>query len=222
MKRLAPYITWRNALIALVLVLLGLAALYMWRTMGANLSAATIRATLTQLGVLGPLALILALAAVLVVPLIPASVFQIGAGLAFGPWLGLVCVIIADIIGASIGFMMGRNGRSVLETRLSPENHAKVVSLTRRMSWSNVVLLRLIPGPAYPVVSLAAGHSHLSYWRYITASLAGVLPFLILLVLAGDLVESNPLISVGLIVLIIAGVALAGRIMGRSAEPAQE
>lgn len=219
MKRLRPFLAWRNALIAAGLLLLAIGALYIWRTMGAALSAATIRATLSQLGVLGPLALILALAGVLVLPVVPASILQVGAGLAFGPWFGLLYATLADILGASIGFWLGHNGRSLLEARLSQENHARLVSLTRRMSWTTVVLLRVLPGPAYPLVSLAAGHSHLGYWRYISASLTGVLPFLVLLVLAGDLVESSPLISVGIIVLIVASLAIAGRVIGRSAQP---
>ncbi len=214
MKRILPFVTWRNALIVVVVLLLGLAGLYVWRTMGASISAATIRTFLAQLGVLGPVALILALAGVLVVPVLPASILQIGAGLAFGPWLGLLYATVADILGASIGFWLGHHGRSFLEDRLSAENHAKLISLTRRMNWTTVVLLRLLPGPAYPLVSLAAGHSHLGYWRFISASLTGVFPFLVLLVLAGDLVESSPLISIGIVVLIVASLAVAGRIMG--------
>ncbi|MGE5138573.1 MAG: TVP38/TMEM64 family protein, partial [Rudaea sp.] len=138
------------------------------------MSAAAIRTVLASFGLLAPLALIASLAAVLVVPVLPASLLQIGAGLAFGPWLGLLCATLADVLGASIGYWLGHHGRSFLENRLSKDIHARLVALTRRMSWSTVVLLRLIPGPAYPLVSLAAGHARLGYLRFITASLTGV------------------------------------------------
>ncbi|MGB8644464.1 MAG: VTT domain-containing protein [Anaerolineae bacterium] len=219
---LRPYLKWPYVLAGIVLLILAAAALYAWRMLGVSIDPAAIRGLLAQLGLAGPLALIAALAAVLVVPILPASVLQIGAGLAFGPWLGLLYATLADILGASIGFWLGRNGRSFLEQRLSPANHNRLAALTRRMSWTTVVLLRLIPGPAYPLVSLAAGHSHLPYWRYLTASLTGVLPALALLVLAGDLVSSSPLLAFAIVILVVASLAIAGRVLGVGSEQTNE
>ena len=129
---------------------------------------------------------------------------------------------LADVLGASIGYWLGYHGRSFLEDRLSAPVHARLVALTRRMSWSTVVLLRLIPGPTYPLVSLAAGHARLGYLRFITASLAGVLPALILLVLAGDLVESSPWLALVIVALVVGSLALAGRLLGRAAPEESE
>jgi uncharacterized membrane protein YdjX (TVP38/TMEM64 family) len=209
-----PHVTPRRAVVGLTLLALAGAVLALFRYTGANVNAAMIRAALQGLGLWGPLALIVALAAVLVVPLIPASLFQIGAGLAFGPWLGLLYATIADILGASAGFWLARRwGKSALERHLSPAAHDKLSALTQRMNWHSVVLLRLIPGPAYPLVSLAAGHSKLSYLRFISASLTGVLPALALLVFAGDLVASSPLLAFALVVLLVGSLALAGRLL---------
>ncbi len=217
-------VTLRRAVIGVVLSGLALAFLAWIRFTGASLNAAMIRTALQQLGIAGPLALIAGLAAVLVLPLIPASLLQIGAGLAFGPWLGLLYATLADVLGASVGFWLARRwGKSILERFLSPAAHDKLVSLTRRMSWYMVVLLRLIPGPAYPLVSFAAGYSRLSYPRFISASLAGVFPALVLLVLAGDLVESSPLLALAIVVLLVASLALAGRLLGgRTSDEKQE
>ena len=208
------YLSPRRVLFGAALILVAAVALLVLRATGSALTPAVIRAFLASLGIAGPLALIAGLGGVLVVPIIPASVLQIGAGLAYGPWLGLLYATVADILGASIGFWLGRGGRSWLERRLAPDNHARLVALTRRMNWHTVVLLRLIPGPAYPLVSLAAGHSRLSYLAYISASLTGVFPALVLLVLAGDLVESSPLLAVVLVILVVGSLALAGRLIG--------
>ncbi len=213
-------ITPRLVVLGAALLVAGLAVLALLRFTGTALSAAMIRAALTELGLWGPLALIVSLAGVLVVPLIPASILQIGAGLAFGPWLGMLYATLADILGASVGFWLARRwGKSLLERYLSPAAHQKLVSLTRRMSWHLVVLLRLIPGPAYPLVSFAAGYSRLSYVSFISASLTGVLPALAVLVLAGDLVEHSPLFALAIVVLLVASLALAGRFLsGQTAE----
>ncbi len=209
------HLTPRRVALLGVVLLFVLAALAVWRFAGATLSAGMIRAELERLGFWGPLVLIAGLASVLVVPLIPASILQIGAGLAFGPWLGLLYATVADIAGASAGFWLARRwGKSILERHLSPSAHDRLVALTQRMNWHSVVLLRLIPGPAYPLVSFAAGYSRLGYLRYLSASLAGVLPALVLLVLAGDLVESSPLLALAIVIAVVGSLALAGRLLG--------
>lgn len=212
--RILALITPRRVLLALLLLILAAAGLWLLRTTGAAFSPAAIREALVPLGGWGPVALIVLLACVLVVPVIPATVLQIGAGLAFGPPLGLLYVLLADVLGASAGFWLARRwGHSVLDKRLSPATQATLERLTKRMTWRGVLLLRLLPGPAYPLVSLAAGYSPLTFVPYTLASFAGVLPSLALLVLAGDLVTTSPLLAFGLVVLLVAGLALAGRLL---------
>ncbi len=213
-RELRRQFTWRRVGLVVALLLLILAGLAVLRFTGATITTAMIRSGLEQLGIWGPLVLIVGLASILVVPIIPASILQIGAGLAFGPWLGLLYATLADVLGASAGFWLARRwGKSVLERHLSPSVHARLIALTHRMNWPMVVLLRLLPGPAYPLVSFAAGYSKLSYLRYISASLTGIFPALVLLVLAGDLVESSPLLAFALVVLLIGSLALAGRLL---------
>jgi uncharacterized membrane protein YdjX (TVP38/TMEM64 family) len=202
----------RRIVLLVALVLLAGAALLALRTSGAALTPEGVRAALADLGPLGPLALMLALAAALVVPVIPATLFQVGAGLAFGPPLGLLYVVLADVLGASVGFWLARRwGRSLLDRRLDPQARAQLNRLAGHMSWRSVMLLRLLPGPAYPLVSFAAGYSPISFRIYTIASLAGVLPALALLVLAGDLVTRSPLLAFALVAVLVGGLALIGR-----------
>jgi uncharacterized membrane protein YdjX (TVP38/TMEM64 family) len=217
--QLTARITLRTIVMGAILVILGgIGVILLWTT-SSTISPVMIRATLADLGVWAPLALILALAGVLVVPLIPASVLQIGAGLAFGPFLGLAYVVVADILGASIGFALARYwGKSLLARVLSPETQINLAGITERISWRGVILLRLLPGPVYPLVSLAAGYASLRYSQYITASLLGVLPGLALLVLAGDLAASSPLLAFAVVVLLIVGLVVLSRLV--SVKPA--
>lgn len=215
-------ITPRTIILGIALALISVSGIVIARVTHTDISPAALRAALLQLGVFAPLALIVLLAAVLVVPAIPASIFQIGAGLAFGAWLGLLCVLIADVIGASVGFALARYwGKSILARYLDARTQTQLTNLTARISWRGVLLLRLLPGPAYPLVSFAAGFSSISYPTYIVASFIGVLPGLVLLVLAGDLVESNPLLAFALVALILLGVVIAGRGLGEKKSDAQ-
>lgn len=219
MTSLLAWLTPRRLLmLGLALALVG-GAFWMLRSAGASLDVASVRQLLTNLGPWGPVALILALMAVLVVPAIPATVLQIGAGLAFGPPLGLLYVLLADVAGASVGFWLARRGRSLIERHVSAANQATLNSLSRRISWRSIMLLRLLPGPAYPLVSFAAGYSPISFLTYTLSSFVGVLPSLALLVFAGDLVSDSPLLAFGLVALLVGGLAFAGRLLKQNPEP---
>jgi uncharacterized membrane protein YdjX (TVP38/TMEM64 family) len=214
-QSLAAYLTPRRLMLLLVVTLLVGALIWLLRSYGSALSPSVIRTWLANLGPWGPAVLILGLGFVLVVPAIPATVLQIGAGLAFGPPLGLVYVLVADFLGATVGFWLARSGRTLLESRISEGNRATLTRLSQRITWRSMLILRLLPGPAYPLVSFAAGYSQIGFLAYTLSSLLGVLPSLALLVLAGDLVTSSPFLAFGLVALLAGGLALAGRLLTR-------
>lgn len=214
--RFQMFLSPRRLMTGVLLLLAAGAAFWLFRTSSALLSPVFIRDTALSLGLFGPLTLIGALAFLLVAPIAPAAVLQIGAGLAFGPVAGFLYALIADLIGASAGFWLARRwGRSLIEPRLSPAMREQVERLAQRVTWRSVLLLRLLPGPAYPLVSFAAGYSRLGFGAYTLASLAGVAPALALLACAGDLVTSSPLLAFGLVALLVGAMAIAGRWLSR-------
>jgi uncharacterized membrane protein YdjX (TVP38/TMEM64 family) len=211
---LRSLLTSRRLLLFAALAAAGMLVVWLARRYGAELTPEALRGEIARLGPLGPLALVLALAAVLVVPLIPATLFHLAAGLAFGPLWGLLLIVLADLLGASAGFLLARRwGRTLLEPRLAPETQARLAGLAGRMNWRTVMVLRLLPGPAYPLVSFAAGYSPIPFGIYTIASLAGVLPSLALLALAGDLVTSSPLLAFALVAALVGGLALGARLL---------
>lgn len=207
------------------IILLGAVALFLLgglavlRLAGAALRPEDIRDTIRSLdstaGVpVAPLVLIAILAAILVLPVLPALIFQVAGGLAFGPAWGLLYVLLADVLGAAIGFGLARRwGLPLLRRWLKPEHIASAERLAARLDWKGIILLRLLPGPAYPLVSFAAGLSPLKLGRYLLASFAGVLPSLALLVVAGDIATSSPWLGVALVLVLVGGLVLAGRII---------
>lgn len=219
LRTLRSLLTARRVALLAALALCAAGAAWLLRASGAAVSPESIRAALAGLGPWGPAALVAALAAVLVAPVIPATVLQVGAGLAFGPQLGLLYIALADLLGASIGFWLARRwGHALLDPRLASETQAQLARLAGRMSWQTVMLLRLLPGPAYPLVSFAAGYSPLAFRTYTLASLAGALPSLALLALAGDLVTRSPLLAFALVAALVGGLALAARLIAPGAE----
>ncbi len=182
------------------------------RSQGASLTPESMRSILASLGIWGPVVLVLGLAFLLVIPVLPATLLQIGAGLAFGPIPGLVYTMIADGLGASIGFWIARRwGSDLIQSRISEQQRQSLATLTQRVTWRSMLILRLLPGPAYPLVSFAAGYSRISFRAYLLSSLVGVLPSLALLTLAGDLVTRSPVLAFGIVAAFLGGLALAGR-----------
>ncbi|MFN5341442.1 MAG: TVP38/TMEM64 family protein [Roseiflexaceae bacterium] len=168
-----------------------------WLHQYIDLTPAGVRALIAPLGQWGAIGLTLFIAIILVVPVVPATIAQIGAGLLYGPWLGFMVVMIGDIIGAMIGFVIARRwGRhNPLFDRLSATEQAAFNTLCQQMTPIRILLLRVLPGPAYTMVSLAAGCSPMPWWRYILASILGVTPALVLLTIAGDISTTQPLVA---------------------------
>ena len=206
------------SLLAAALLVVG--ALALLRILGARLRPEDVGDTLKRFGAaaegypVAPLALIALLAFVLVIPVLPALVFQMASGLAFGPNWGLLYVLAADLLGAAVGFGLARRwGLRLLRRWVAAQTVERVERLAHRLNWQGVVLLRLLPGPAYPLVSFAAGLSRLRFGAYLLASFAGVLPSLTLLVLAGDVATRSPLLAIGIVLLLVASLLLIGRVL---------
>lgn len=185
-----------------IIVLGGLAVVFVVFILVARqyieLTPQGLRALLIPFGWWGGVILVGLIAAVLVVPIIPATILQVGAGVIFGPWLGFGLTLLADGIGALIGFGVARRwGKAVIRTKLSADEQEAFDALCQRITPMQMVVLRMLPGPAYTVVSFAAGCSAMEWWRYVFFSLLGVVPALAMLTIAGDLSTSNPWLAAG-------------------------
>lgn len=184
------------------LIILGVLACFLlagiwWIRQFIDLTPTGIRGIIAPLGWWGAVVLALVIAIILVVPVVPATIAQVGAGLLYGPWIGFVVVMIGDILGALIGFAVARRWgrRNPLFDRLSAPEQTAFNQLCAHITPIRVLLLRVLPGPAYTMVSLAAGCGTMPWWRYILASMLGVTPALALLTLAGDLSTTQPLFA---------------------------
>ena len=187
---------------AMAIILL---ALLWWLRSVVDVTPTGLRALLAPLGMWGAVIIVAAIAVILVVPVVPATVLQVGAGLVFGPWLGFVLTLCGDIIGALVGFAIARRwGQRVVRDRLSPAEQIAFDDLCARITPTGMILLRVLPGPAYTVVSFAAGCSRMPWWHYLIGSVVGVAPGLLVLTVAGDLSTTNPLLAVTIAVVFVA------------------
>jgi uncharacterized membrane protein YdjX (TVP38/TMEM64 family) len=182
----------------------------------AQADVTAVRDGVRALGFWGPPLLVVVLSAVLIVPLVPASLLQLAAGLAFGPLVGFGCTMLADLIGAALGWGIARAwGPAAIHAWWGEDARRTMVRLTGRLRTSTIIMLRLLPGPAYPVVSFAAGYAPIGLGRFLAASLLGSAPSLALLAWAGDLASHAPWTALLVTVGTGAGLALAARLVDR-------
>ena len=167
-------------LLAGIVALLALIAAYVMLEksgmLGTLLDAEALHQRVEQLGIWGPLAIIvLMILAVLVSP-IPSAPIAMAAGAAYGHTWGTLYVVIGAEAGALVAFGISRMlGQAVLYRWFGERLPAGLIGSQNTLT-GIVFVSRLVPFISFDLVSYAAGLTLLSVWRFAFATLAGIVP----------------------------------------------
>src|SRR3954471_6230416 len=129
-----------------------------------------------QLGTVGAVlyGVLFGIVSMLMLPSIP---FTIVAGFAFGMWKGVMAIMIGIAIGASLGFLFARYAaRGAIATKIA--DHPRFGVIDRAIAtdgWKIIGLLRLCPVP-FGITNYLYGLTAIDFWRYMGATLVGMLP----------------------------------------------
>lgn len=172
------------------LVLLGAAVLIgfwvWWAPDWAQVNAENVRQWVEELGLFGPFAIIALMAIAVVASPIPSAPIALAAGAAFGHVTGTLYVAIGAEVGALIAFMIARLlGRQAVERMLGPRVGAGLLGSQNALTLA-IFVSRLLPFVSFDAMSYAAGLSRLHLWRFLLATLAGILPASFALAHLGD------------------------------------
>ena len=196
-------------------VLIGLVILY-WILMETGaLSTLTnkqvLREWVGQLGVWGPLTIIAMMIAAIVMSPIPSGPIAMVAGAIYGPLWGTAYVVIGAEAGALLAFGIARLlGYEVIHrwSRTRPI----LDWLGRERSQTGLMLVvfasRLVPFISFDAVSYAAGLTPLAFWRFLIATLAGVLPTAYLIVMFGEILIATDSHGLAVALILISGITL--------------
>ncbi len=174
---------WRPALlVAIILLMLVLARIF---GIGERLGA--LRHWIEGLGPWGPVAFFFLYAAA-VVAAIPGSVLTVLAGTLFGSVLGVVVVIHAATLGASLAFLIARYfARDAIARRLATnERFQRLDRLTEEYGAIIVALTRLVPLFPFNLLNYGFGLTRVPFWTYVFWSYLCMLPATILFVVGAD------------------------------------
>lgn len=163
-----------------------------------------------SVGPLFPLVFFAVHAIVTVAPF-PRTVFTLSAGLLFGPVLGIGLAVAATTVSAALALLLVRAlDRDQVAARLT---HPAVRAVDRRLArrgWLAVGSLRLIAPVPFSVINYCAGLSSIRALPYLLATVIGILPGTIGVVVLGDALTGRT--EPGLLVL--SGICIALGVIG--------
>ena len=124
----------------------------------------------------GPFLIVALMTASIVASPIPSAPIALVSGAAFGHFYGAIYVAIGSELGALTAFIIARNlGRSYVELWLSGKPKFNFLG-SQNFLMLAVFGSRLLPFISFDAMSYAAGLSSLHLWRFLVATLAGILP----------------------------------------------
>ncbi|WP_231706635.1 MULTISPECIES: TVP38/TMEM64 family protein [Tsukamurella] len=151
---------------------------------------------------------------------IPRTMFTVSAGVLFGP-IGILLCMVASTAAATIAFLAvraidERHPSAVLARVRSHRAYVPIAARLRARGWLAVGSLRLIAVAPFSLVNYASALSPVRFWPYLAATVAGLAPGTVAVVLLGDALtgESSPwlvVVSGALMAIGVAGLLVDAR-----------
>ena len=172
----------RVAILA-ALAILGIALLGVWHFAPTVFSEARglmdgerLEMLVARAGIWGPAVIVMLMTVAVVASPIPSAPVALVAGAAYGHLWGTVQVVIGAELGALIAFGLARIlGHDVLRRMFGDRVDAGLLGSQDALTLT-VFASRLMPFVSFDMISYAAGLSRLHAWRFMLATLAGIIP----------------------------------------------
>jgi uncharacterized membrane protein YdjX (TVP38/TMEM64 family) len=194
--------------LALILSLALLGWLFNSSDLGDSVNEAWIDAHVRGHGVSGEL-LFLLMGGLFTAIGLPRQVIAFLGGYAFDVGLGTLLGALAALLGCALSFVYARFfGKGLLRARLG-ERAGRFDRFIHHHPFSMTVLVRLLPVGSNVLTNLAAGISSIRPLPFFLGTLVGYLPQTLIFALVGSGTQINPVLKIGLaIVLFLVSVVL--------------
>ncbi|MBC5994308.1 TVP38/TMEM64 family protein [Pontibacter cellulosilyticus] len=151
----------------------------------------------SQFGAWGPFFIILAMIAQMFLLVINVVALMLVAIIAYGSFWGTLIAVTAVAVASTLGYVIGRwVGQAGVSKLIGHKTERKVMEFVGHYGLWAVVIARISPFLSNDAISFVAGLAKMSYFRFIGATLAGIVPLAILLAWLG---ENNERLKTGLI-----------------------
>lgn len=157
----------------------------------------------------GPLVIILVMMVQMFLLVIPSVVVMVVSIIAYGPVIGTIVILISIFAASSIGYAIGKSlGTPIIERILGAKSKEKIEGFLTEYGFWAVIITRISPFLSNDAISFVGGILRMGYWRFIGATLLGILPLTLLIAYLG---ETNGRLKSGLIW--VSAISLVGFIL---------
>jgi len=177
-----------------------------------NINIDVVTEQIKSAGIFGPIFFILLMALAIVISPIPSLPLTVSSGVIWGPILGTTYSVIGAIIGASISFLIARRfGRKFIH-KLLGDYAIFCDQCTKKSLFFIILISRIFPFFQFDVISYGAGLTAISFWKFVIASIMGMIPTTYLFVRFGLAVAINSWISITLSAVLIISIFIVPRL----------
>lgn len=167
---------------------------------------ARITGWVSQFGFWGPFIIILAMVAQMFLLVIPTVLLMVISVVAFGPVWGSAFTLAGIVTASSIGYAIGAYlGAAAVSKMIGSKTEQKIEEYVHKYGSGAVIITRISPFLSNDAISFVCGLVRMGYWKFMKATLIGILPLVLLIAFLG---ESNDRMIKGLIW--VSAVSLAG------------
>jgi len=183
-KRLAIFV---SVLIVLMILFYVLSTTGYWDLLE---NTAQLKTKIQDLGSLGPVMIIVAIALAIVMSPIPSAPIALVSGALYGHDWGGLYVLIGASLGAMTAFLITRlSGYDFLQRWFGGKLSEKWIG-SQNALMAIVFFSRLMPFISFDFISYVAGLTTLSFWRFAIATVAGIAPASFFLAHFGEALSS--------------------------------
>lgn len=135
-----------------------------------------------QFGYWGPVFIVLITVAQMFLLLVNVMLVVLVAILAYGGWWGSLLSVVSIVIASTIGYVIGRAlGPSTVYRLIGKESEDRVEQFVERYGLGAVIIARISPFLSNDAISFVAGLMRMNYWKFMAATLAGIIPLITLI-----------------------------------------
>jgi uncharacterized membrane protein YdjX (TVP38/TMEM64 family) len=117
---------------------------------------------------------------------VPAEILAVAAGMALGPFWGLVTIWIGAMLGAYLGFFLARVfGQPLVRWIVAPQRLVRAQSWFEQMDIPVLLAVHLMPVLAFNLVNVALGLTRITWWRFTWTTGVGIVPVTAVVVVFG-------------------------------------
>ena len=146
-----------------------------------------VRDWVSGFGPYGPIVLIAAMIAQMFLLVVPTILLMVVAILAYGPiWGSLICLV-AVAAAATVGYAIGKFlGENALKRLVGKKTEKKLALFLDDYGFWAVIITRLNPFLSNDAISFVAGLLRMGYFRFMGATLLGILPLTVVLAILNE------------------------------------